>query len=453
MVCVNEDGRMVPAVWPSAHRSHFYAKSIENMRRRVSRAKITELVVARESELGVSQRGGWGHFSVKNPAPYTARVRDAHEFAAEKREHFRTLSYALSGFRVEDAKAAYSLLKNETLANSSVVVGVAKFIFELMEELKSVPKDRKDNIVWKRVAVSPAGFCTPRSSMYGTLMDDLRAGLSVDDIKRKFGSKMHPARYMRPQEDASEGNIKRANEIFEKLGLEPALRRRFATLEELQLLWSPTSPEPEKAKSGGAFSSLKPRGAPTPREDIRSPRTNITWDKFRRTVLPEAQQIWVRFNYGSWPLGAITTAVNADAPPLLQWDTEEQRNPFSYYVYTNGSSALDWNLTNSAWIPVDGVSLMPSMWNGRETHHVKHGFLVLNGAKDRRKPGLAIFPTFLKAELHEVRRTIEQFSQANKMEGIEEASAAGLLVGQRPSPDIRVKTRLGEALYCIDRWD
>jgi len=40
----------------------------------------------------------------------------------------------------------------------------------------------------------------------------------------------------------------------------------------------------------------------------------------------------------------LVTAKHPEAPPILQWDSPDKRNPVSLYVYVNGSATADWNL-------------------------------------------------------------------------------------------------------------
>jgi hypothetical protein len=53
----------------------------------------------------------------------------------------------------------------------------------------------------------------------------------------------------------------------------------------------------------------------------------MTWEKFARTMLPEALSIEAQVPAGPERFMALVTAANADAPPILQWDAEERRNP------------------------------------------------------------------------------------------------------------------------------
>lgn len=74
------------------------------------------------------------------------------------------------------------------------------------------------------------------------------------------------------------------------------------------------------------------------------PPVTMTWRKFMETVLPLAEEIEYQVKSVD-NFSAILTASYEDAPPILQWDKEEQRNPFSWYVYSGGSNASKWNVS------------------------------------------------------------------------------------------------------------
>ena len=103
------------------------------------------------------------------------------------------------------------------------------------------------------------------------------------------------------------------------------------------------------------------------------------------------------------------------------------------------------------------VVLQPNMWSDRPNGYTSVGAMfVLKGARDTRNPTACLFPNILKGELHEVRATIEAYSNGSQMQGKEEASVCGLLI-QNSSKWLDVKLRVtsdvGVAHYKIDRWD
>ncbi len=453
LAAVNDEGGLMSVMWLPDGPS-FFRESFKAMARAVSRGKITGVAFFKEKMWGIPSAGGWSHFNVL-PGPelvHKHAIQTPFQTAAEKKEDYKTLVRGLADFNRETLKQAATLLQAEALYRGEKVNGPIKFLLNLQDVRDNHKGKNRDNLTWKAVASAPPGFCHPRSTMIGTLLEDIAAGHSFETVKRRFDSKMNPLQYQRPQAAPTAGNIVQAEKLIASMGLESALKRRFAFLGELQTIWLPKVVQ-EPKDSGGIFGHLKPKG-PAVNEPLNMAFLRITWEKFARTVLPEALKIQVQTQF-NMNLCAILTAVDPEAPLLLQWD-----NPFSWYVYHNGSAPGNWNLSANAWVNVTGITLQPSMWAGENKypHQGKSVILILEGCRDtnKTKSGLGLFPETLKTELHSIRATIEAYSRSKEPEGRDEASACGLRIGQgvsQGSNNIRVTTSLGTANYLVDRWD
>lgn len=270
--------------------------------------------------------------------------------------------------------------------------------------------------------------------------------------------KCTPCNYQRPQAAPSAGNIAQAEKILAQLNAAGALERRFARLDELNLLWKPLCSNAAATKSAGIFAHLLPKAKSAKPVEIHAAKQTLTWEKFQRTVLPHAQKIELLVTANKASYGALTTALNFDAPPILQWDNEQRRNPFDYFLYGSGSLPADWNL-QAGYVAVSGICLGPEQWQEGFAHHGKKVFLLLEGARDvsrKDKLGNALFPESLKSDFHPIRATIEAYSKQAKLHGYEQGSACGLLCHASSATwevDLRVTSDLGMEYYRLDRWD
>jgi hypothetical protein len=180
----------------------------------------------------------------------------------------------------------------------------------------------------------------------------------------------------------------------------------------------------------------------------------MTFSKFLATILPDVLSMKILApHHGNY--FAILTAVHDDAPPIIQWDTSEKRNPFSQYVYNNGSFASRWGVT-TGWVDVSAICRSPSNWKGCIDHRSQGVCFVVAGAKDSgyKSSSNALFPEILKSEFHAVRSVIEAYSSKAEIFGYEEASACGLVGnGDNWNIQLLVKTSLGTSAYTIDRLD
>ena len=464
LVTIAEDGATTPILWGLKNVPQPYTFGFSMLHRRVSRAKVTGVFLSPLKTWGQPVTGEWVHLSLAVPKPLILAPRllqTPGQMMAEKREDFRTVSRALGEFGTAEFNSgvigqALAILKTDSLYRSEKVLGQAQWLADLQARREAAKgADRRANVTWLAVAKAPAGFCHPRSSMIGTLLEDLAAGMSFDAVARRFAEKMHPLQYQRPQAEPTAGNIAQAEKAIAGLGAAGSLARRYARLEEVETLWKPT-PAAFPSAGGGVFEHLRPKAKSSP-PSIQTHAQMITWEKFARTVLPGAKSIDLLVpSHGNFC--GLLTAVNPDAPPILQWDMPERRNPVSWYVYSGGSPAARWSLSGGQWATVTAVCLQPSMWYGAELAHQGEGaILLLKGARDTNPAHGCLFPEILKAELRAVRATIEAHSRSMRVEGREEASANGIKISKGSGPLgglVRVDAGGGVwSTWNIDRWD
>lgn len=457
LVTINEKtGEQTPVMW-GTKAPDFFASSVKTLRKKVKNAKVTGVFITSDRRLGTPVTGSWHHMATDMPKImiFKDRLRTAGQAAAEKLEDRRLLGDAVGKYKVETVETAVNLLRSDNLYRSEAVLGVAEWFLDTLRGMKKAKNS--GNFLWYKTATAPVGFCHISTSMIGTLLDDIEAGYDFDTVSRKFAEKMDPLKYQRPQAAPSAGNVAQAEKIVERLGIENSLKRRFARLDELETLWTPKKMTVRAGKPGGVFSGIETKES-TKRttEGISAPAVTMTWEKFRRTVLPTARKIEFYVTGGSDNFSAILTAEDFDAPPILQWDTEERRIPFSWYVYSGGSYPRRWNLS-AGYVDVTGVVLQPNMWVDGFERKSKSVFFILKGAKDTQYQGsgIALFPETLKAELREIRSTIEAYSKRSVLGGYDEASACGIRLqgGSKWNARFRVTTDVGTTCYILDRWD
>lgn len=454
LATIDEQGGTAVALWYEINPPKFFFKSIDRVARLVGAATINGVFLSDEAVWGTPKTGEWSHLSgTFGGTVFTHAIQSCDQAMAQKKEDYGMLQRALADFTLDHATQALRVLKADAVDRSEKALGVAQFFHDLHTRIAE-NRRKQDELVWRAVAMAPVGFCHVRSSLIGTLLEDIVAGLPFNDIKQKWAEKVDPINYQRPKAAPKAGTIDRANKLVEEMGLTRSLERRFATLDDVLVKdWEPRTARPAKAaKTGGAFDHLRQPQPATGGLDISG--GTLTWEKFARVVLPEvlSLEIWCP-NNGNY-YGA-TTAVRRKDPPILQWDGLEglERNPVSLYVYRNGSSPSNWSLSHG-WNKVTAVFRSPWSWQRPEVFNKHQGnnvHFAIEGCRDTRNAGLALFPETIRSELHEVRAVIEAHSNAGRLSGGEEASANGLAFSSNTK--LRVTTAEGRAEYVIDRMD
>lgn len=410
-------GKTVPVLWSNYTALEPYQNNAMAMYVEVSKAKVTGVFYNKTPKWGLAKTGTWQHLSVVNPVVFKDLLKTPFQASAEKKEDFKNLNLALQSYKKPLVEQVVTLLKTEVLYRSEKLLGQAEWLLSLY--------GISANEMWLKIATAPAGFCHPRSSMIGTLLDDLAAGKSYASAAASFADKMHPLKYQRPTAAPAEQAIDRAESIIAKMGIANSLKRRFATLDDIEAIWTPAR-VPE-AMGRGIFASLRAdnKEAVVPVSDPMP----MTWERFEKNVLHQALAISVRVpNYVKGC--QFLTAVDPSAPPILQWDKADKRNPVSWYYHAGSTPASSWNLKAGDVVPVLAVTRQPSQWKGNDSPHQGEGVaLMIEGCRDMRPTSSALFPECLKSELHEVRSVVEAFSNKTPPEPVETTNiAAGVML-------------------------
>lgn len=458
LVTIDALGDLVPAMFDRG--PGVYAAAFDAVSFAVQSAKVTGVFVSSEKVWGLPEnrdrvRGTrWSHMAVVPPPEYVYKsvTKKAHEVAAEKSEEFGMLCRGLADFDAGVISRALAMVKPEALFRGEKVEDRLSWLLGLAQA--RMTSSLASNLIWRAVATAPAGWCHVRSGMVGTLLEDVAAGLDFATIKRKFDEKMNPFRYQRPQAPPKAGNIVWAEKIVAALESAGAFARRYARIEELDALWKPLAPRVDPTK--GLFDHLKNSTRVITREPISAPA--MTWEKFKRIHLDANPRSIECLVPSSGDFYAMVTAENPDAPPILQWDTEERRNPVSWYTRPGTGHARSWNLTANRFVKVTAISFLPFMWGERRgADHGEGVMFVLDGCRDTgHGAGLAIFPEILKSEYHGVRSTIEAYSRSRELGGREEASACGLVVRKGHTTAVRLRVTAQDGTITdvtVDRWD
>jgi hypothetical protein len=405
-------------------------------------------------------KGGWTHVAVEPPPSlrWSSIVSTAAQAMAAKAQEREMLLRGLDEFPVEIVRKAFALLTTGSLYRSEKCEGVARWLLDLHERRVATKNARaREHLTWLAVAAAPPGHCHVRSGMIGTLLEDLVAELPFETLKARFDAKLHPLQYLRPQAAPTAGNIAQAEKIVAGLGSAGALARRFARLSDVQALWTPRVEADAKPQRAGVFAHVTPRGDERTSMSPAPPAV-MTWVKFAASVLPTAAAIELLVPAGKQAFMAMVTAANADAPPIVQWDRAERRNPVSMYLYVGGSEAQRWNLRAGEYRRVSAVVLRPWMWDETRSfaHHGAAVCLVLEGARDTAyEAGGGMFPEWLKSEYHGVRATLEAHFRSAVIAEKDAAEVCGISLDKSSTANlvVRVTSRGIRTDYRLDRWD
>lgn len=462
---LDADGSGGSALWgeldeeTSSALSPAFRRVIMRLRGAVETRPVEQQLLWSERRWGHAEAGGFTHLwaDVRVPAALSDNLLlTARQAMAVRREDFKRLSMAVAKLDPSHVDRAVGMLEAGGLEASRKLLPMATFLRDTQVRATEVKGEQRRRVLWAAVAMAPRGWCSLRGSVVGALIEDVAEGKSVEAITRAHDARVMPGKYQRPVAAPSAGNIAQAERTVAELGLAPALLRRPLALSEAKTFWTPPA-KLARAPKGGVFGALSRGAEERPvTAPLSSGEQTMTWVKFARDVLPEAESLrmhtWWRGAYA-----ALTTAVDADAPPIFRWDSLEERNPVSWYTYIKGSLAAQWRLEPHTYVPVLALCELPCVWGTREVPAFRalgggRVLAVLEGAADQKASALGLFPECLRGELHPVRATIEAHSNSHAL-GIEDRPrASGCIIGAG-AVRLEVGMRAGVVRYCIDRLE
>lgn len=450
LVCIAEDGGIIPVMWDVC--PDFYRLAVLTVAKIVRRAKVTAPYLSKDRTWGIPHTGEWNHLAVDATpvATFKDRLLTPKQAMAAKREDYKTVASALADFTTPMLTEALRLLETESLQRSEKFIAPVEWLLAIHKRRATLKGHARDNVLWRAIASAPDGFCHPRASVIGSLLEDISAGKSFEAVKAAFNAKTNSLIYQRPQAAPTAGNIAAAEKIVEALGIAPSLERRFARLEDLETIWTPT-PQQNPGVGEGVFSHLKPKGGTAP-PSLEIPPVVTTWVKFvDRLSGGGAERMDYRVETGGFHGIAFTAAVHPEAPELFKWSGH-----IAWYVHGSPSPPSVWKLGANAWVPVRAISPLPPMWGDKPQPFLGEGYmLVLEGCADTHNSSSALFPECLRGELLQVRATIEAHSRSTKLADQELATACGrdIRKGQPINATVRICKGGIWTAYHIDRWD
>lgn len=445
-----EDGNIEPLLWTlnDSEIPDFFRKAVAMLYAEVRGAKIDGVFVSGEATLGTPMTGAWSHFFGKLPAAIVVKggLFTASQVVAEKKEDFGILCRGLAEYSRDAVFQAVRVLEADAVDRSEKTLGVAKWLLALHDAITADSR-RKNNLIWRAVATAPPGWCHVKTTMIATLLDDIVLGLDFDEIKRKWDAKMHPLKYQRPT-TVKEGNLDAANKLIEKMGAERSLLRRYATLADVRAiirgdvysifgdgwLWLPKAAEQESPKpTGKPFDHLKESAGKGKVKAVQLPAKRLSTVAEFKDVLQHAKSIEYYVDTTRRGYYALVTAVDAEAPPIIQWDGLDgfARNPVTWFFRHLGTHGRELGLPESTWVKVNAIFPQPYTWQASEKfkHHGDGGVLLaLEGARwtNAHSHGGGLFPEHLKSSLESIKPAIERLSQTSAIADPEAGDANGV---------------------------
>ena len=260
----------------------------------------------------------WHHFY--GTTPNHLRHRSPGEAIGEVASAHQVLGRGLEELSLSALETVEDLIVDNSLYRGEEHHQAVKDFRALKRQYDALSADRRATFVWQSVDKRCARF---RNTAIGTLVQDLSEGVEVDVAVSRFESKVAPHNYRRPTALITTRMVEAAVETLRGLGLESAVRRRYATARDLSVndvLFVDRNVRPHMKDD---LTSLLLLGVPGRRIPTGgAEQTEMGAEDFINLVLPGANSVeLVLESEHSGNFVSITApAEEAGVGRLFQWD-------------------------------------------------------------------------------------------------------------------------------------
>ena len=408
---------------------------------------ICPFVPKRGERYGYNEKGGFDHFNFMYTGPVNI-LSDINELTLK----YQCLTNGISVYNKEVCEQVQSLMTSEVLNRSAKFSHYINDFTTILTEVEKIKNSKnRNNAIWYFSNSAVLEVCNIKNTPVGLLMyrlmgvgNPFNPDMTVQDAINEFNKVVAPDRYQRPTTAPSMQNVIEAEKYFKENGLEDSLKRRFCTIEDIpedKFIWKPTSHDkktPELEIFKDVANSIK-----KPVNHKWSPIAGgvmaVTLNKFLKIIKEKNIE---KIGYSVNPMGnhicALCTEAIPGSKPIIRWDTEEERNPLSWYIYQQSKHSNLWNMNVGDFVEVTGIIPSPNRFSKHDPLAVEGIIFLLKDAYDKMpNGGSGLFPEIINPELHKYRRTIEAYSNNNPIANIENGTsttaAAGVFFSNSPN--------------------
>lgn len=230
LVSINADGT-IASVWDNLGLTGAYGEVAARLSEVVRQSPIRTVFRTKEKKYGTdhnydtktNQR--WDHFYGEVAERHCSV--DAETKRGELEAFAQVLRRGLTEIRKEDLDTVLDLIDSNSLYRGQEHRAAVAEFRDLQNKY-----DGSSNFIWGNIHNRVARF---RNTVIGTLLVDLAEGKSLEAAVRAFEVKVAPANYKRPTALITAKMVEEAANTLTQLGLEGAIHRRFARLEDVSV--------------------------------------------------------------------------------------------------------------------------------------------------------------------------------------------------------------------------
>lgn len=365
---------------------------------------------------------------------------------------------------VDNVMKVYVMLNDNIIPMKDKYCSLVEWYLECAKKVMGANGHRRNNLLWKYSIEAPDSVVAFSSTAIGNLIENLNNGMNDEVAINIYRQMVDSHHYMRPTKEVTSNQTEEAFKLISELGYtEKDFDRKLALFDDIKdhCIWLPKQTETTSQKSENFFSHLAAdkENVKSDEDDLRIRTTKtMSFTTFLKEIeagkYTAMQYLYTPGN----PMYAMVAPVHPDAKPIIYWDTEEDRNPYSWYT-RGGTDRFFDPYYDATYDRIDhfasktlkrnhviGIVPLPHMWN--ETVSIASvgfkGYLfVIKDVEDTDNTSSALFPQILKKDLYPIRAVMERYSNQtlmvtpNKDKGKQKACGVCITSSMTAIPDWR----------------
>lgn len=326
----------------------------------------------------------WDHFFVDIPSKFVLKSSDIPSLLGSCRSLCELFKRGLDTLTIDALETVYELASQNAFYRGNEFANTVQTFLKTKKKYDKLSSKAQELFVWSEPVSDVVKAI--RNSAIGTLLKSLSEGVELEDAVRMFETSVAaPSNYKRPKALVSKEMLKKAKDEVEKLGLTSALRRRYATLNDItinNILFADRDARKVITDEDDPF-AIAPSKVSAPKKFDQVDEVSI--ENFINKVLPTASSIEI-FMTSDLQDKYVTliTAAEPTAQPLFKWN-----NPFSWTYAGQMADSDIKQRVKAAGGNVSGRLCCRLAWDYTDDldfHMMEPGFEIYFGNRRRYSP-------------------------------------------------------------------
>jgi len=274
----------------------------------------------------------WNHFYCTLPTQYVKR-NDCNALLGKAHTNYKLFKRGLDEITIDSCDIVLDLMHQNSLYKGDEFKDSVQGFHTLLKDFTNIKE--RNIFVWSNLN-NP--FALIRNTVIGTLLQDLSEGMDINTAVGKFESKVAPTNYKRSSAPITKNMVGKAMNKIKELGLESALERRFASIEDISVnnvIFADRKASKVMLDTTDVLTDLLMKQTKSDTKNYDSV-DEISVEDFINNVVPNISTMELLVEGRHTPsFVSIATAVDASAAPLFKWN-----NPFSWSYTGNITDSI-----------------------------------------------------------------------------------------------------------------